>query len=262
MEYLTSEQAAQKWGISVRLVQRHCAEGRVEGAQKFGATWAIPAKASKPEDPRRKGGKAAQACPPPSGGQACGTSALLMPLLNTAFVPGSCLRSIEAMQEGPQRELALAEYHYFRGEAQQAARRARPYLESPSLELRLSACLIYAYASLSVGQIAHARYALAKVHTLLEGMGQDAPAPLRAAGMFVASAGAVLLHLPLPKGLPAAGEYLPLLPPGLRAFALYVQAHYAYLQGTTAKASAWPRPRWPCRGEGIPSRPSTCIWRR
>ena len=114
--------------------------------------------------------------------------------------------------------------------------RARPYLESPSLELRLSACLIYAYASLSVGQIAHARYALAKVHTLLEGMGQDAPAPLRAAGMFVASAGAVLLHLPLPKGLPAAGEYLPLLPPGLRAFALYVQAHYAYLQGDYSKS--------------------------
>lgn len=236
MEYITVREAAQKWGISVRLVQRHCAAGRVGGVQKFGGTWAIPAGAPKPQDPRRKGGSAAQACPPPSGGQACGTSALLMPLLNTAFVPGSCLRSIEAMQEGPQRELALAEYHYFRGEAQQAARRARPYLESPSLELRLSACLIYAYASLSVGQIAHARYALAKVHTLLEGMGQDAPAPLRAAGMFVASAGAVLLHLPLPKGLPAAGEYLPLLPPGLRAFALYVQAHYAYLQGDYSKS--------------------------
>ena len=120
MEYITVREAAQKWGISVRLVQRHCAAGRVGGVQKFGGTWAIPAGAPKPQDPRRKGGKAAQACPPPSGRQACGTSALLMPLLNTAFVPGSCLRSIEAMQEGPQRELALAEYHYFRGEAQQA----------------------------------------------------------------------------------------------------------------------------------------------
>lgn len=236
MEYITVREAAQKWGISVRLVQRHCAAGRVGGVQRFGGTWAIPAGAPKPQDPRRKGGSAAQACPPPSGGQACGTSALLMPLLNTAFVPGSCLRSIEAMQEGPQRELALAEYHYFRGEAQQAARRARPYLESPSLELRLSACLIYAYANLSVGQIAHARYALAQVRALLEGMGQDTPAPLRAAGAFAALAGAVLLHLPLPKELPDAGEYLPLLPPGLRAFAIYVQAHNAYLQGDYGKS--------------------------
>ena len=236
MEYITVREAAQKWGISVRLVQRHCAEGRVEGARKFGGTWAIPAKASKPEDPRRKGGSAAQACPPPSGRRACGTSALLMPLLNTAFVPGSCLRSIEAMQEGPQRELALAEYHYFRGEAQQAVQMLQPYLTSPDLSARLSACLIYAYANLSVGQIAHARYALAQVRALLEGMGPDTPAPLRAAGAFAALAGAVLLHLPLPKELPDAGEYLPLLPPGLRAFAIYVQAHNAYLQGDYGKS--------------------------
>ena len=33
MEYITVREAAQKWGISVRLVQRHCAEGRVEGAR-------------------------------------------------------------------------------------------------------------------------------------------------------------------------------------------------------------------------------------
>ena len=229
MEYLTSEQAAQKWGISVRLVQRHCAAGRVGGVQRFGGTWAIPAGAPKPQDPRRKGGSAAQACPPPSGGQACGTSALLMPLLNTAFVPGSCLRSIEAMQEGPQRELALAEYHYFRGEAQQAARRARPYLESPSLELRLSACLIYAYANLSIGEIRLAKFALGELNAALIAAGKQSP-QFQAASAFVAAAGAVLLHLPLPKGLQTTENFLPLLPMGLRAFALYVQAHYLYLK--------------------------------
>ena len=52
-----------------------------------------------------------------------------------------------------------------------------------------------------------------------------------AAAAFVAAAGAVLLHLPLPAGLPATGDFLPLLPMGLRAFALYVQAHYLYLKG-------------------------------
>ena len=35
--------------------------------------------------------------------------------------------------------------------------------------------------------------------------------------------------LPLPEEMPPAQEFLPLLPPGLRAFALYVQAHYLYL---------------------------------
>lgn len=43
--------------------------------------------------------------------------------------------------------------------------------------------------------------------------------------------GAVLLHLPLPEGLPDTQDFLPLLPQGLRAFALYIQAHYLYLKG-------------------------------
>lgn len=52
----------------------------------------------------------------------------------------------------------------------------------------------------------------------------------RAASAFVASAAAVLLHLPLPETMPDVESFLPLLPPGLRAFALYVQAHYLYLK--------------------------------
>lgn len=52
---------------------------------------------------------------------------------------------------------------------------------------------------------------------------------MRAIESFVAFTSAVLLHLPLPEEIPPAKEFLPLLPPGLRAFALYVQAHYLYL---------------------------------
>ena len=46
----------------------------------------------------------------------------------------------------------------------------------------------------------------------------------------------MLLHLPLPVGLPSTRDLLPLLSPGLRAFALYVQAHYLYLQKDYAKS--------------------------
>lgn len=46
----------------------------------------------------------------------------------------------------------------------------------------------------------------------------------------MAFAGTVLLHLPLPEEIPQVESFLPLLPPGLRAFALYVQAHYLYLK--------------------------------
>lgn len=50
--YCTAEETALRWGITARRVQIMCAEGRVEGAQKFGHAWAIPANAEKPEDAR------------------------------------------------------------------------------------------------------------------------------------------------------------------------------------------------------------------
>ena len=57
MEYITIQQAAEKWGISDRRIQVLCSEGRLVGAQKFGRQWAIPADLEKPEDARIKTGR-------------------------------------------------------------------------------------------------------------------------------------------------------------------------------------------------------------
>ncbi|RHO93320.1 DNA-binding protein [Clostridium sp. AF37-5AT] len=46
-----------KWNLSVRRVQTICNEGMIEGAMKFGNTWAIPKNAVKPVDKRIKSGK-------------------------------------------------------------------------------------------------------------------------------------------------------------------------------------------------------------
>jgi len=54
MEYISTAQAAVKWGISERRVQRLCEDGRIEGAFRFSRVWAIPQDAPKPTDPRRK----------------------------------------------------------------------------------------------------------------------------------------------------------------------------------------------------------------
>ncbi|WP_367924458.1 LuxR C-terminal-related transcriptional regulator [uncultured Ruthenibacterium sp.] len=224
MDYITVKQAAEQWNVSERLVQKYCAQGRVEGARKFGVSWEIPAGAQKPVDPRKE--KLEQ--------NICYED--LMPLMNTPFVPGHCMETIEKMEAGPRKQIALAEYHYFSGQAEQAAQESELYLTSQDMALRLSACLIYGYANLSIGQIHRARYALSQVqHTLACADAHTAP-QLRAVQAFFATAAAVLLHLPLPEGLPPTKDFLPLLAPGLRAFALYVQAHYIYLQGEYAKS--------------------------
>lgn len=53
MEYITAQEAADKWGISRRRVQVLCADGRIEGAIKMANLWLIPEEAEKPDDARK-----------------------------------------------------------------------------------------------------------------------------------------------------------------------------------------------------------------
>ena len=182
----------------------------------------------------------------------------LMPLMNTAFRPGSALDAVNAMKEGAQRDIAMAEYHYFSGQPEKAAMEAEAYLDNTEdAGARLSACLIYTFANLSLGRIQKAREGLDAINMLLNAAGRQSP-ELRTAAAFIASAGAVLLHLPLSDELPDTKELMSLLPPGLRAFALYVQAHYLYLKGEYA-ARAWWRLPLPWELRPIPYRPYTFI---
>ena len=57
MEYLKIDEAAKKWGLGVRRVQILCAEGKVEGAVRFGRSWMIPKETAKPIDGRTKAGR-------------------------------------------------------------------------------------------------------------------------------------------------------------------------------------------------------------
>lgn len=53
MDYYTTSELAEKWGIS-RRVTTLCIEGRLEGAILKGKTWLIPTDVVKPVDLRRK----------------------------------------------------------------------------------------------------------------------------------------------------------------------------------------------------------------
>ena len=57
MEYLTSVEMSEKWGITSRRISVLCSEDRIEGVIKKGKTWLIPADAEKPADARIRTGK-------------------------------------------------------------------------------------------------------------------------------------------------------------------------------------------------------------
>ncbi|MDE6232054.1 MAG: helix-turn-helix domain-containing protein [Lachnospiraceae bacterium] len=57
MDYISVKEAAEKWGISERRVQRLCSENRIDGVIHFSRVWAIPKNAKKPIDARTRKGR-------------------------------------------------------------------------------------------------------------------------------------------------------------------------------------------------------------
>ena len=52
MDYISTVEAAEKWGVSLRYIQRLLHDDRIPGAKKYSGAWLIPADAVKPLDPR------------------------------------------------------------------------------------------------------------------------------------------------------------------------------------------------------------------
>ena len=53
-EYMTAQETADKWNVSLRWVQRLCKENRIEGVMNVNRVWLIPKDAKKPVDARLK----------------------------------------------------------------------------------------------------------------------------------------------------------------------------------------------------------------
>lgn len=67
MKYLSTFEAAEKWGISHRRVNILCNQDRILGAQRAGSRWIIPEDAKKHVGARIKNGKYVKSKPDKEG---------------------------------------------------------------------------------------------------------------------------------------------------------------------------------------------------
>lgn len=123
---ITVREAAQKWNISERMVQKYCAMNKIAGAKKFGNSWGIPGDALKPENSKKPEDQSVLL----HEDTWASFFSDLMPLMNTPFHPGSCMEIIDAMEEWTKKEIALSEYFYFCGLPEKAIEKAELF-ESP-----------------------------------------------------------------------------------------------------------------------------------
>ena len=52
IEFMTAQEAGQKWKLSSRMIAYYCASGRIPGVEKKGNVWFLPLDAEKPKDKR------------------------------------------------------------------------------------------------------------------------------------------------------------------------------------------------------------------
>lgn len=121
-----------------------------------------------------------------------------MPLMCTAFEPGTLENTLDVMLKDGYGVIARAEAHYYRGCPDEARRLAEPYLLSDDLSLRLSACLLCAYANLSLNRALAARRCLAYLEETGKGQRAAKDPRAQASYMLLAASACVLLHFPSP----------------------------------------------------------------
>ena len=232
-EFETTAQAAVRLGVTKRAVQKWAAEGRIPGAVKHGNSWLIPQNAVV-----TKSGESGQygiLSSIPDVYQ-LDPFRISMPLLNSSYPIGKIREYINAISDEDDRNIALGEYFFFSGYADQAVEILEPYLNSPDPSLRFSSNLICSFANLSRGHIQLARFSMNQLHDQLQAvLHSEAPPHLHAIGIFTAHAASVLLHRPIPD-IPRLDEYLYYLPGGLKLYACYILAHRAYLEGDYQKS--------------------------
>ena len=153
----------------------------------------------------------------------------LMPLMNSSFTPGQAQATVNNFQDLEQRQIAQAELYYFSGRAEECRNIAELYLQDKDLCLRLSAALLYSFSNLTLGNPSASRMGFRNIQEcLLLAKDSSAPKGAMASCVFANYLAMVLMHLPT-DGLPPLQDFLPSLPSGLRAYAVYVLAHNAYL---------------------------------
>lgn len=129
---------------------------------------------------------------------------VVLPLLNSSFEPGRAREVVEGFVDVDLRNIARAELFYFMGQAEECCEITRGYLSSRVIELKLSACILYGYSNLTLGNVAAAKRGMEGIQSCVKLAMKKVPKDVYASCLLAGYVGAVLLHLPT-DGMPAFG---------------------------------------------------------
>ena len=123
MEYISVKEAAAKWGVTLRCVQKLCSENKIKGVVKFGKSWMIPEKAVLPSAAKKD---KTPHLPMPR-------KSPFLDMTNIYDIPGKADECAEKLINNPEAyQLFKAQIAYRRGEIDEVYGHARYFLNAHS----------------------------------------------------------------------------------------------------------------------------------
>ncbi len=161
---------------------------------------------------------------------------MVLPLLGSPFQPGEAEAAKDKLENEDQRKIAQAEIHYFSGNAQECAEIVKAYTEHEEITIRLSACILYCFSNLTLGEIEEAKKSVGLMKNCLrEAFTDNMDMETKACCVFAMNMSTVLLHITAEE-LPKLEDYIKYLPMGMRLYTMYIVAHEAYLSSDYERA--------------------------
>ena len=210
MDYITTKELAEKWGVSVRTANLYLNEGRVEGAVRKSGGWLAPADAPKPG---RRPVKA------------------FMPIWKP-YASGESQRMIDGLPDGEERCAARAAQYYFQARYDEACAEAGRCMQSTCPEIRATALLVHSMASVPFGEPEVTRR---DFYAIMQEAARPADARMASIYEYIRFLMGVFFHHD-DNNEPECPNRFDGLSEGARLYALYAYAHALYLRRDYARA--------------------------
>ncbi len=219
MELKSVNQAAEILGINVRTVQKWCKDGKLKGAVKMGRDWMIPANSLDKDTPLNL-----------SNTDKYTVDFTPLPLFNHSFPSGGCIEYINSIKDNDRRNVAMGEYHYYRGEFEKATQYMEPYLNHENTDYCFTASLISSYANLAETHINISKFSFRLLANIVEKEFRQSPFEHhKALAIWTDTTVATQFQYPIEK-ISVIDESIRHLPQGQKIFGCYLMAYRAYLE--------------------------------
>ena len=108
-KYESVTEAAKRLGVTTRAVQKWASQGKIPGAVKLGKLWKIPKNINSINDP--KASVPEPMSPYQTDVEFSGYN-MPLPLMNSEYEVGNCLRYINSIDDSDYKNIALGEYYF------------------------------------------------------------------------------------------------------------------------------------------------------